>query len=88
MKIVLLARTQVEAKFYADQAGLGSRDVVNPGIHQSLEGLVLTEDDLVVEFPGFRHRVNAGTIIDQIKTASSREESGAGPVWIQAGGKR
>jgi hypothetical protein len=54
VKIVLLARTQVEAKFYADAAGLSRRDVVMPGIWQSLDGLVLTEADLVVEFPDFR----------------------------------
>lgn len=88
MKIVLLARTQVEAKLYADQAGLSSRDVHTPGIHQTLHGLTLTEDDLVVEFPGFRRRRDAGKILEALKTSSSQPKSGAGPVWIRAGGKR
>ena len=86
MKIVLLAATQAEARKQAADAGLKphSRDIICPGSIELLYGITLHEEDLVMEFPGFRDRPDAKVILQMVKHCIAKSPD-AGPVWRTAG---
>jgi len=86
MKVVLLCATQDEARDHAREAGLKpfSRDIIAPGSAASIDGLRLTEADLVIEFEGFRQRSDADLIVRSLQR-SIRKAGDAGPIWRKAG---
>lgn len=89
VRVVLLCATQDEARAQASDAGLKphSKDVIAPGGVATLHGLTLEEADLIIEFPGFRARRDAGDIIESLHKTIAMSP-GAGPVWRTAGANK
>lgn len=83
MKVVLLTRTREEALRLAQDAQIPSDEVWAPSRPDSLNGVVLEEEDLVIEFPGFRERGDADAIVRAVLESTNPE--GAGPRWEKAG---
>lgn len=85
MRVLLLCRTTSEAGAYARAAGLSKSDcmLVSPRTTRALEGLRLYEEDLIVEFPGFRQEPGAGEVIRILKMMIQRSKN-AGPEWVES----
>lgn len=70
MKTILLARTEAEAKAYADSAELDPREtwLCTPDASgaRRLQGLRLSNEDLIAEFPGFRSQPNSYLVIQAL----------------------
>lgn len=86
VRTFLLCSTLNEARDYARAADLTPRDsfLVSPRSLQALDGVRVTEDDLIIEFPGFRDHPDAWRIIEMIKRSAAKSP-GAGPDWRAVG---
>jgi hypothetical protein len=92
MKVVLLAHFLNDAKAYIQSANLPPRQyLVATSSAQAnvrgLDGLRLTEDDLVCELPGFREGPNAQRVVDTLQMCIRFAED-AGPRWENIAGTR
>lgn len=89
MKVVILCPLVAEGRAHARQAGLAERDfiAVSGGAHtnvRALDGFRVTEDDLVLELPGFRDGPHAAKVIEIVQR-SIRKTNDAGPRWEKIG---
>jgi len=85
VKVIILARTHDEAQAYANTAGLAARDVIICGPHSdtALQGIRLSNEDLIAEFPGFREAEGSHRVI---QTLNSIMDSGnTTPTWRKIG---
>lgn len=85
MKVVILARTVREAKQYARDAKLAPRDTITVGSCRALEGLRLSDEDLIVQFPTFAFRRDADDITDVLLRSITFGKTA--PRWERIGKK-
>ena len=87
---IMLCRTLQEAERYRRSAGLRPGRCImlsseNAHAGQAFVGIQLREDDLIVEFPGFRDGRYVDQALEVLKVARAKA-TGAGPEWTKITG--
>ena len=85
VKVIILARTHDEAQAYANTAGLAARNVFicTPDTVGGTDGIVLSNEDLIAEFPGFREAEGSHRIIQRLTAAMAK--GATTPTWRKIG---
>ena len=79
MKVIILARTKDEAETHRKWAKLSRQDAISVSSSRALDGLLLHDEDLIVELPSFREHREHRQICDTL--SRSMLKSGEVPRW-------
>lgn len=83
VKTILLCNEH-QARTFRENAGLSPREAVAISSPRTLEGARFHEDDLILEWPGWRDRTpGSQEIVDELKRCIARGDN-AGPEWVSS----
>ena len=83
MKTILLCNLE-QSETFRENAGLPANRAVRPTSGETLRGVRFSENDLILEWPGWRDTApRAQEIVDSIKVAIARSGN-AGPEWVSS----